>query len=206
METSRNYLDLLAEKGYDTYITEHTRRVGDSASIIDHLFVKTINNCINNKTVIYHSDITDNFPILSRICVGRKAENVRSRERTISRINTKNLKEVADFREVENILGDLDCTIESLIRKYVTIYQNKINQVGQSSNKQIWNAVGVILAANSQKTKIERIRTEEKTIVTKPIEMAQELNRYFATVESTLAKEITQCKNYTPVLKPQHGI
>lgn len=61
-----SYLDQLAFYGFDSYVNIPTRVTRETSSCIDHIFFKSKCNFSLN-TAIFHTDITDHFPIFSSI-------------------------------------------------------------------------------------------------------------------------------------------
>lgn len=63
------YLGLLASKGLLSLINEPTRIVGNSATCLDHVFVRFFNNngSYNFKAKVYHYNITDHSTVVCSI-------------------------------------------------------------------------------------------------------------------------------------------
>ncbi|KAJ8980642.1 hypothetical protein NQ317_017938 [Molorchus minor] len=93
-DASHNYLNVLDAHGYKSHINGITRELNNSYSCLDHIFIKSQKNCVNDMTIpcIIQSKITDHYIVTSQIILHeekiKKSKNIQQ----IKYINYKKVK------------------------------------------------------------------------------------------------------------------
>lgn len=93
-DVNEQYLNLMSEHAFLSYINDFTRIENNSKSCIDHIFIKTDISPQNILPIILHSKISDHFPQLLKITLQEKINNNLNKQNSniISSINYDILK------------------------------------------------------------------------------------------------------------------
>lgn len=120
-DTVNNYMSLLHRYGFSSMINAPTRVQGNSATCIDHLFVKCKSELYNEiRSVILTRDFTDHYPVLLNI--GLKGKSFVPKKNEIQKIDYVQLENLLSQLEWSNILVNSD--VESCTLEFVTVLQN----------------------------------------------------------------------------------
>lgn len=103
-----NYLNILAEHGYVSYINEPTRIENNSKSIIDHIFVhkgNAISQNVQLNSMIFETNLTDHYSTC--LSIKFKAENINKSDtkRELKKINYDKLNKLLGEESWEQVLN-----------------------------------------------------------------------------------------------------
>lgn len=130
-----NYINMLTENGYISYINSCTRVTETSQSIIDHIFIrqdKHSNSCIKIKPIVIETDITDHY--ITSIILEFKEKNISKQELKNKVVNKIDYKKLNRLLEHEAWPEVMNCT---QAQTSYNIFLNKINTLVKKSSKSI---------------------------------------------------------------------
>lgn len=125
---SEDYLNIMAENSFVSYINTYTRITNESKSCIDHLFIKT--NIRESKfcPVVLYSKISDHFPQLLRLSLHSNESITQhdSKERVIKMINYNQLENY--LRTLVNWEETIPCNdANKAAETFITIIEKAVN-------------------------------------------------------------------------------
>ena len=110
-EVTGDYITLLHRYGFFSVINKVTRQQGNSATCIDHYFVKCKNELFNKiNSVVLTRDISDHFPILLVIELDVAQVNVKN-DQTFHKINHNLLTQVLSEAQWEDVASESDADV-----------------------------------------------------------------------------------------------
>lgn len=91
LEYAQEYLNIMSEQGFISFINENTREEGNTKTCIDHIFIKTKE--LKNKLIplIWDIKITDHYPIMLHYDLGLYKEKITEKINYKKYINYGNL-------------------------------------------------------------------------------------------------------------------
>ena len=124
---SAEYLNTLYEFGYVSLINKYTRVQGNTASCIDHIFLKTQTDHDLCLPLIILSDVTDHYSIALQIVVSQRINNsLEDKNKFVKYINYNKLKDILSQLNWSSVYN---CTnVESATNKFTETILNKIKQ------------------------------------------------------------------------------
>ena len=150
-EVTGDYITLLHRYGFFSVINKVTRQQGNSATCIDHYFVKCKNELFNKiNSVVLTRDISDHFPILLVIELDVAQVNVKN-DQTFHKINHNLLTQVLSEAQWEDVASESDadvCTeifinqIQKCIKKCTTI----VKVSNKKTIKKSWITSGLLVS------------------------------------------------------------
>lgn len=142
----QDYLNILGEYGFSSYINSFTRIQNEQKSIIDHIFIKNNENNINFMPIIFQNLITDHYPVILNVNLNCKLNNVN--------YNKPCYKKYTDYKQLK-----IDLQHEG----WDNIYNN--NNVDQITDNFITKLEHYI-NKNTRTTKLKRHETPRKEWIT----------------------------------------
>lgn len=192
-DVSHEYLNILAEAGYESLINDYTRVDKESKSCIDHMFVKSKRNVNSYTPIILQNNITDHYTTINLIeNIDTTAEPLPPNRRTsIKRVNQKELKLKLQTTNFENELADMGAEqaanflvnkIKTAVAEATTVIRIKPNEIKRKD----WITAGLVRATNNK----HKLFIEWK----KDVDNVQAKNKYL-TYRNTLNTLIKTTKN-----------
>lgn len=123
------YLSLMGQHGFMSYINSPTRVTTETSSCIDHLFVnKKINiNKLNLKSFILGTDITDHYPIMLNINSEKNVNNSHNHlDNSYEFIDYASFKDKISSQDWSEVLNSNDP--EQATNTFMTIFQQILNK------------------------------------------------------------------------------
>ena len=148
-EVTSDYITLLHRYGFFSTVNKVTRQQGNSATCIDHYFVKCKSDLFNKiKSVILTRDISDHFPILMVIELDRTHVKLKN-DRLIHKINHNLLARVLSQAQWEDVLSKDDAdvcteTFINLIQKYIKNCTTSFKISNKNIIKKSWITTGLL--------------------------------------------------------------
>lgn len=148
------YLATLSHYGFISCINSPTRVTIESASCLDHIFVKMSNyNKFKYKSFILNSDITDHYPVMLNLtCKGISEVNKMNANKTliIKKIDHKKLQGLIKEQNWNNVmtLNDPNMAADTFSSTFLTlIEQSKITKkihIKNVNKQKPWITIGII--------------------------------------------------------------
>lgn len=196
---TNDYLTMLNSYGFSSVINKVTRKTDETATCIDHFFVKCKNHVLHNvNPVVLVSDFTDHYPILLNIRCS-EGSSKKQMDKTIHQINYTILSQLIRGAEWGDVLRNND--VNACTNIFVECLQNCINRASKTrkiSNKKFrlkaWITGGLLVSI--------RKRDQLKRQCTLNRNNLEDLNKY-KKYRDTLSKLIKQAKyaHYKKLLK-----
>lgn len=155
---AQEYLNILSELGFTSYINNYTRVQGNQKSCIDHYFVKNKKNTHFFKSFIFLTQITDHYPIVLNTSINLQTENNKNKVPILKKvINYEKLKFDLQREEWLSVYtsGDANYTADQLIntlKMYIEKNTTRIKIKRSNYKRKDWITDGLI---KSIKTKDE---------------------------------------------------
>lgn len=154
----QEYLNILGEYGFSSYINGYTRVYNNQMSIIDHFFVKSKLNTTEILSIIYRTLITDHYPIIMYLPIKTKLINqVNELNNTYCKkfINYSKLKsdlQKEDWHEIyENIcLNEATNNFVNKLKLHIDNNTNIIKQSNTKRPKKDWITTGLLNSINNK--------------------------------------------------------
>lgn len=111
---SNKYLSVLAKHGFVPYIQSHTRVTAESATCIDHIFLKKKHsmNCYKCCSFILNCNITDHFPVMMSISSHQPIQdNKNNNMQTISSVDLNKLRTLIAEHSWSQVLNTNDAQL-----------------------------------------------------------------------------------------------
>lgn len=166
---ANNYLNLLASLGFVSHINNPTRLGNTSATCLDHIFIKGIeNNNINNiSSAIYHTTITDHSTTLVKIEIKEDKVNLRDKQSIKTEIDFEKLNSLLETETWDNIYNtdNVDDMVDYFIKALTLHLDNstKITKIYKKINKiKPWITIGLIKSINNR-NKLKKVWHKNKS-------------------------------------------
>lgn len=173
-KNSDDYLNILSEYDYLSYINKPTRIDGNSSSCIDHIFLKCKNSVHEkNKSFIYEYQITDHFPIAIFFNLETNLNN-QSQVMTKSYINYNHLesdlhKESWDLIYINETIDSITNTFIDLIKSYIKkhTYIISVTNKRHKKIKRPWITKGLLNSINIKNTMYKNFKKNKNNALLK---------------------------------------
>ena len=168
------FLDTWIAKGYLPQLTQPTRITGNTATLIDNIFTKSINNCLITRKGIITNDISDHYPafieikLINPLTNSNKSKIIESRHITnqsitslISDLNKENWFDVIEKMNTNDKYNSFISTYTKLMDKNMPKEKRKYNKYKHKNSQ--WITKG-IMKSIKYKDKLVNKRNKEKNI------------------------------------------
>lgn len=143
------YLNILSEEGYVSYINKTTREEGNSTSCIDHIFIRSKGNSESFIPLIYHQKITDHFPIILHIDSGISKKHTVNPINYKIFINYKKLKQTLSSENWNEIYSDENVDLATVkfinkLKSYIDSCKRSVRIKNSEVKRSPWITKGIM--------------------------------------------------------------
>lgn len=180
---ANKYLSVLANHGFEPYIQSPTRITADSATCIDHIFLKKKHNVnyYRCSSFILNCNITDHFPVMMNISMDHSInDNKNDNIKEISSIDINKLKTLLANQNWSEVLNTNDAQLATnLFTKKLDTLMNQCKKTRTISIKGKHNKIKPWITGGLITSIINRDKMKNKLNKQKNIN-----NRYFQNLEA----------------------
>lgn len=153
-QESLDYLNVMSEFGFISFINTYTREVGNSKSCLDHIFLKTLQNMDSITGIVLKTTITDHYATILAIC-DTNSRKVNLQNTTIAKFNKNKFKIAVSSQSWNQIMNQNDPNLAC--ETFIEILQScqnlattitKINS--KNKKRKSWITMGIINSINKR--------------------------------------------------------
>jgi len=148
------YLNILCEAGFQSYINKFTREVNNSKSCLDHVFVRSNLKNENILSIVSRSNISDHHPVYIQLNLDIKKSQVTPEKKTVTKLDINKFKTLIKNISFKNCISE---NIEQNFQTLSDIISNKINEATYKKNinsktrkRSDWITTGIVESINTR--------------------------------------------------------